>query len=82
MPYEVDVQSHECPVARISEESLRWIRDFSRAKRVHGALGGVPYGLDVRQWPARLFDAVDVIEGEVQKAEAAMHDAVRNIRER
>lgn len=82
VPYEVDVVSLECPIARISEESLRWIRDFSRAKRVHGAAGGVLYGPDSARWPARWFDAVDVIEIEVQKAEAAMHDAVRNIRER
>lgn len=76
LAYEVDVVSHECPVARITDESMRLVRDFSRAKRVHGASGGVLYGPDSGKWPARWFDAVDVIESESQKAKMALDAAV------
>lgn len=70
------MESLECPVARITDESLRLVRDFARAKRVHEASGGVLYGPDSSLWRARWMDAVELIEMEVQRADAALHEAV------
>jgi hypothetical protein len=78
--YEVDVESLECPVARVTVESQRLIGEYSRAKRVRESLGGVVYGADAGRWPARWFDAVECIELESQRAEAAMHGAARGLR--
>jgi hypothetical protein len=63
-------------VAAITEYSLRMIRDFWRGARVREASGGVMYGPDTSQWPARWFDAVDVIQLGIEQQEAAAHAAV------
>ena len=78
--YEVDVESRECPVARMARddgESLRLIAEFIRARRVREASGGVLYGPDAARWPARWFDAVDVLQAEVMREEAACHRALK-----
>lgn len=75
--YEVDVESRECPVARITRESLRWIAEFARGKRVHEGSGAVMGGPDSTQWRARWFDAVEVIQGEQERADAAAMQSVR-----
>jgi hypothetical protein len=67
--YEVPVESRECPVARISRQSMRWIAEFARARRVHEASGGVMGGPDSGQWRARWFDAVELIQGEIERGD-------------
>jgi hypothetical protein len=76
-PYEVGVESRECPVALITAESLELIDQFTRARRVREATGGVLYGSDSTEWPARWFDAVDLIQAEIEREERACRAAVR-----
>jgi hypothetical protein len=77
--YEVDVESRECPVALMhrAPESLRLIGEFWRARRVREASGGVLYGPDAAEWPARWFDTVELLQGEVMREEQACQRAVR-----
>ncbi len=76
MTYEVDVESCECPVARITEASLKWIAKFMKARRVHEATGGVVGGMDASRWSARWFDAVETIQGELMAQENARVQAM------
>ena len=73
----MDCESRECPVALIRPESLEAIQDFLRAQRVKEATGGVLYGPDSSEWPARWFDTVDLLQGEIERetraCNAAMH---------
>lgn len=70
------VESLVCPVAAITEGSLRWIAEFNRARRVHSSLGAVVGGGDASQWPARWFDAVECIQGEIEAAESAAMESL------
>lgn len=79
-PYEVDVESRECPVALITRESMELVQDFLRGQRVREATGGVLYGPDSSEWPARWFDAVDLLQAEVEREERAGHAAARGRR--
>jgi hypothetical protein len=76
MPYEVDVESRECPVALVRQESLDWIQEFDRAQRVKEATGGVLYGPDSSEWPARWFDVVDLLQIETEREDRARNAAL------
>lgn len=79
VPYEVDCESRECPVALIRHESLRLIQDFMRAQRVKEATGGVLFGPDSSEWPARWFDVVDLLQMEIER-ETRAHNAAMHTR--
>jgi hypothetical protein len=73
--FDVGVESRECPVALVKRDSLVLIQDFMRAQRVKEA-GGVLYGPDSAQWPVRWFDAVDLIQVELENEERARNAAI------
>lgn len=56
---------------------MRLIEDFFRGQRVLKGSGGVFYGPDSSIWPARWFDAVEIIQGEIQREDAAFQKALR-----
>jgi hypothetical protein len=75
--WEVDTDSRECPVALISPESLRLVSQFFEARRVQ-KLGGVLHGSDGSRWPARWWDAVNLIQLEIEKEESAANKAIHS----
>jgi hypothetical protein len=80
VPYEVDADSRECPVALIAPESLDLIQEFMRAQRVREATGGVLYGPDSSAWPARWFDVVDLLQVEIERETRACNVAMNSRR--
>jgi len=75
----VDVESPACPVSVITPESLAAVRQFSEARRTH-KLGGVLHGADSSLWPARWYDAVALLEYEIEREEAAAQKAIHAYR--
>lgn len=74
----MDVESLECPVSLVTSESQRFLANFYAGERVRKATGGVLYGPDSSKWSARWFDAVDVIQAEIQRIDSAFHKALRS----
>lgn len=72
------VECNECPVSLITQDSIDTVQQFMRAKRVHEGSGGVLYGPDSSRWPARWFDAVELLERECKREEAACMKAIRS----
>lgn len=70
--WDVDVESLACPVSVITEESKDTVRRFFDA-RLTAKIGGAMYGPDASLWPARWFEAVTLIQNEIQREETAMH---------
>lgn len=79
--WDVDVESIECPISALTvpsehnRESLELLRKFYGGQRVHKATGGVLYGGDSSEWPARWFDAVSLIQLEIDREDSARHKA-------
>jgi hypothetical protein len=70
----VDVESIACPVSVITDESIRTVQRFFEAKRTQ-KLGGVMFGPDSSQWPARWFETVSLIEQELDREHSAFKAA-------
>ena len=73
--WDVDVSSIECPVSAITEQSLETLMRHRASERVHKASGGVLYGADASSWPARWYDAVSLIQFEIEREESARREA-------
>ena len=73
--WDVDVESLACPVGVITTESITTVCRFSEAKRTNKA-GGVLYGPDPSQWPARWHDVVTLLQYEIEREEAAANVAI------
>jgi hypothetical protein len=71
----VDCESHACPVSIITPESEQAIQKFFSAQRVQKGAGGVLYGPDSSAWPARWFDTVSILQGEIERADNAFEAA-------
>lgn len=79
--WDVDVESLACPVSVITPESLSVTRQFFNARRAL-KMGGALYGSDSSRWPARWFDAVTLLQHEIEREEAAGQKAINAYRAR
>ncbi|HEY2014643.1 MAG TPA: hypothetical protein VGH38_14130 [Bryobacteraceae bacterium] len=74
----MDVESLACPVSVITPESQRVLDQFYQARRVNKASGAVLLGADSSLWPARWYDAVALLQGEIEREEAAAQRAIHS----
>jgi hypothetical protein len=75
LTWDVDVESLACPISCITPESLSVVQKFFAARRAH-KLGGVFYGPDSSLWPARWFEAVSILQHELEREESAAQKAI------
>lgn len=75
------VESAECPVSLIHEETRADVERFARAKRLKEAAGVSPWGTDLAAWPAREVDIFDLLELEHTRTENARWEAEREMRD-
>lgn len=64
-----DTDTAECPVSLITSGSLLALELVNRNRHVHAATGGCLFGADASRWPARLVDAIELIEIEKIRVE-------------
>ena len=69
------MESLACPVSCITPESKRDLGRFYQQERAHKATGGVLYGADSADWNCRWFDAVNIIQAEIERANGAFERA-------
>jgi len=66
------IETAECPVSLISAESNAFLNFYYRIRAAKEATGGVAgYGPDLGVWPARLVEAMTLLEVESSKAQNA-----------
>ena len=78
-PVEIEeLATAECPVSLITQDSIDLLERFFRMQAVKDAVGVVSGpDADPGKWPARLVDALVVIQGERDAAEEIRHRVSR-----
>ncbi len=69
------IESLACPVSVITEDSKTLVRRFFDA-RLTAKLGGSLYGPDSSLWPVRWYEAVTVLQHELEREQGAMNAAI------
>lgn len=69
-----DHRSEECPVTAVDAETQEILLLVLQSKMAQKATGAFPFGADLAQYPAWLFDAFVSVQTAIEAAERAVSE--------